>query len=207
MPFHLSASGAVTTTVPSLLSVEPTAVQAFADEQDTAVRVPLAPLKSGPVEAVQDLPFHRSMRMPEPLGKSSPTATQAVVERQETPFRTPTVVPAGSGVVIRVQLVPFHTSANGAHSELVVCTAPTATQNLTETHDTALSEAESGLCPEVAVLAPSVAVLAPAVPNVMPTKASAIATTIPRRLAELPARKFKPLRWLHMPSDSSRLLG
>jgi hypothetical protein len=66
-----------------------------------------------------------------------PTAVQDVVEAHDTLTRELPVVPLGSGVDWRAQLVPCQTSAKVTLPEVVV-SYPVASQNAAEAHDTDL---------------------------------------------------------------------
>lgn len=60
----------------------------------------------------------------------------------ETPVSSALVYPSGTlGPSLMDQLLPFHSSANGTKSLLIVPPTPTATQNESEVHETDKSKA------------------------------------------------------------------
>jgi hypothetical protein len=76
----------------------------------------------GVVWTVQLLPFQRSAKgalgNPAPVVVAKPpAAVQAVAALHDTPVKVANVAPAGLGVVLIVQVVPFHCSANGLSAE------------------------------------------------------------------------------------------
>jgi hypothetical protein len=93
VPFHASASGA------SLVEPKevPTAVQASAATQDTAVRALLTdPAGLGVVWMVQEVPFHASANGAWPVEfRYEPTAVHTSTDTHDTPARTAWNDPAG----------------------------------------------------------------------------------------------------------------
>ncbi|MGZ4186753.1 MAG: hypothetical protein ACXVFA_15360 [Solirubrobacteraceae bacterium] len=97
-PFHRAAS---VVAVAFLIWNEPTAMQSFADGQDTLENeadVRLVGLGVGWI--AQWVPFHRSANvLPRPhRGLESPTAMQTLPDRQDTLARNVDFAPAGFGV-------------------------------------------------------------------------------------------------------------
>ena len=124
LPSHCSASGPMAQPMPQATIWSPTAVQALADEHETAFRLP--PLGVGVVWIVQLVPSQRSATVP-------PTAMHAVAEAHDTADRLLLVPPLGLGVVSIVQLVPSQNSASVAPAPLF----PTAVQSVADVHETA----------------------------------------------------------------------
>ncbi len=79
-PFHASAK----VTRAEALMVDPTAVHAVAEGQDTALSTPsLAPVGLGVVWTDQLVPFQTSARVPL---SATPTAVQALADGHDTPL-------------------------------------------------------------------------------------------------------------------------
>jgi hypothetical protein len=107
-PFQRSASG---TRKNELLSYSPTAVQAVADEQDTACSSALEdPAGFGVGWIAHVVPFHRSARVL-PVLLVDPAAVQAVADGHDTPFSPEKVVPLGLGVCSMDQEGPLLAAA------------------------------------------------------------------------------------------------
>src|ERR1039458_9432728 len=88
LPFQRSATAS---TPPGALSENPTAVQAFGEVHDTALRFPpVEPLGVGMAWTRQLVPFHASARFTlrrAAFSKAEPTAVQAVADAQDTPLK------------------------------------------------------------------------------------------------------------------------
>jgi hypothetical protein len=120
------------------LLVEPTAVHADAEEQDTPTSSP--PGFDGVGTMDQRVPFHRSARGG-PLAPVNPTAVQAVAEAQDTASNCP---PGAAGVLAVAQCLPFHESISGDVACFAV-RAPTASQKAADVQDTAARKLSSPL--------------------------------------------------------------
>ena len=112
----------------------PTAVQAFADTHDTAIKpLPLAP----GVDSIDYAePSHRSTRgTPPAVSETPPTAVHALAAVHDTPSKADCEAPPGSGTGTTDHDDPSHHSAN-ANSTPLSNTLPTAIHALADTHDT-----------------------------------------------------------------------
>jgi hypothetical protein len=124
----------------------PTATQKVVETQDTPLRSWPFVLGLGLGTIDQVVPSHISTRVisvrwgGKPSGvTASPTATQKLVETQDTPLRLFLIVP-GLGLGTTDQVVPSHVSTRVAlvEAELSSLTAPTAVQFVVETQDSPL---------------------------------------------------------------------
>jgi hypothetical protein len=143
VPFQRSAS---VNSVGEASPYHPAAVQAVADEQDTAVSwLSFAPVGLGVGWMTQVVPFQRSASVCGwPKGrKYDPTAVQEVADGQDTPSRSPCAVPVGLGVVWMDQAVPFQVSASVDVSpvEASLMYEPTAVHAVADRHETPSKEA------------------------------------------------------------------
>jgi hypothetical protein len=93
VPFNRSAR--------SFVAVPPTAVQAEAEVQETALKASPGLVKVGVCWMCQAWPFQRSAIVPTGLPELSkpaiPTAMQLEAEVHDTPVRNPPCTPAGTG--------------------------------------------------------------------------------------------------------------
>ena len=135
VPFHTSARASL------LLALKkyPTATQALAEVHDTSLSCP-PPARATVCWIDHAVPFHTSSRGALPVAVMEyPTAMQNVAEVQETPVSVLDWAPCGLGVRCTVQAEPFHASASVTPAPALSCRLPTATQALTDKHDTAVS--------------------------------------------------------------------
>ena len=85
-------------------------MQAFADEQDTAIRMmSLVPDGFGVGWTTHFTPFQCSASVPL---RSCPTAVQALADEQDTPYRALSLEPGGFGVGWTTHFTPFQRSAS-----------------------------------------------------------------------------------------------
>jgi hypothetical protein len=121
-------------------------VHALAEAHDTPFNtLNVAPAGTGTDWRTHCVPFHRSAngtRFPEPLMKY-PTAVHAVADVQETAEKAVVVAPAGLGVALTVQVLPFHRSANGRAGPEESLESPTAMHAVAVGHDTARNAAKT----------------------------------------------------------------
>ena len=120
----------------------PTATHLDALAQDTPVKLTVQPNGSVPLGMTDHrLPFHTSANEPvsvPPSGYERPTATQRVVETQETALKESWLLDLGP--LAADQVLPSQVSMSGC----VCCPSkaePTATQCVSEMHDTPASDA------------------------------------------------------------------
>jgi hypothetical protein len=177
VPFHRSAR------YPPMvllgLAVPPTAMQDLGEVQDT----PRRPLAAAPTRLGVDwmahwVPFQCSARVSGVLRllMELPTAVQADADVQATPLRKENCAPAGLGVALIDQRVPFQRSARGVDASWLLTACPTAVHAGGDEQDTltsALSLARRGL---------GMAWMA----HLLPSHCSARATTTPERLVKFP---------------------
>jgi hypothetical protein len=124
---------------PPATVTDPTALQVFAEAQDTLLSwPPVAPAGSTVGWIDQALPSQRSLSgCAAPATVYTPTAVQAFGDAQDTPARRVLVEPAGSIVGWIDQPLPSHRSAS-ADVRPAAAYQPTAVQAVDDAHETAV---------------------------------------------------------------------
>jgi hypothetical protein len=135
LPSHRSVSGSG----PPATVTDPTALQAFAEAQDTLLSWPPVDRAGSTVGWIdQALPSQRSLSgLAAPATVYAPTAVQASGDVQDTPARRVLVEPAGSVVGWIDQRLPSHRSASG-DVRPAAAYQPTAVQAVDDAHETAV---------------------------------------------------------------------
>ena len=137
VPFQCSTN--VLLVAPGWSKVWPTALQFVVLGHDTLSRpLEVTPLGLGLATIDQLVPFHRSTKVApaDPSGEEPPTASQFVVLTHDTPLRSVSREPVGSGLVTTDHVVPFQCSANACALESMLTSYPTALQIVVLGHDT-----------------------------------------------------------------------